>query len=221
MISIRSRFYFISAAAFVAVAVGLVLSYRHFALKEAIRSQAAQNVALTRALTNMLWPRFAGHVKAASPARLDDLRASVAAMEFNKEIAQDLRNTPVQRVKVYNVTGLTVFSSNLGQIGESRADNPGFRQAADQLIPSSVLSFRATFTGFAGMKNSVYLVETYIPIEGERGGIEGIFELYTEIDAAIEHVRAATIRFGAIVAAGLGLLYAGLAIVLRRIQPGA
>lgn len=217
MVSIRSRFIFAAgAAAFVAVAVALVLLFRQQALAEVIRSQEAQTVVLTRALANMLWPRFAGHVRGASSAKLEDLRASAATLELNREIAAVVRNTPVHRVKVYNVAGLTVFSSNLGQIGESRADNPGFRTAADQRIPSSAMSFRATFTGLVGMMTSVYLVETYVPVEGPDGGIEGVFKLYTETNAAVGRVRAATIRFGAILLAGLGLLYGGLVFALRR-----
>ncbi|MSO85197.1 MAG: hypothetical protein EXR04_04500 [Rhodospirillales bacterium] len=63
MTTIRSRTFLVSsAAAFVAVAVALVLLYRQQAIAEVIRSQEAQNVVLTRALANVLWPRFAGHV---------------------------------------------------------------------------------------------------------------------------------------------------------------
>lgn len=80
------------------------------------------------------------------------------------------------------------------------------------------MSFRANFTGFARAFTSVHLVETYVPIEGRDGKIEGFFELYTEANAAMESARAATIRFGAIMVAGLGLLYAGLIYVLRRTQ---
>ena len=217
MISIRARTFLLAAAvAFVAVALALVLLYRQQALTEAIRSQEAQNVVLTRVLANALWPRFAGHVKAASPEKLEDLRGGAAALEFNKEIAEAVRDTPVHRVKVYNVAGLTVFSSNPGQIGESRANHPPFRRTVDQQVPVSTMSFRANFTGFARAMTSVHLVETYVPVEVHAGGIEGIFELYTEANAAMERVRAATIRFGAIVVAGLGFLYAGLVYALRR-----
>ena len=217
MVPIRLRFFFAAAAAaFVAVAVALVLLYRQQALDEAIRSQEAQNAVLTRALANVLWPRFAGHVRGATPAGLEDLRSSVAAQEFNKEIAEVVRNTPVHRAKVYNVAGLTVFSSNLAQIGEDRANYLGFRQAMDRRVPFSTLEFRDSFTGFAQTMTSVYLVSSYIPIEGEGGEIEGVFEIYTEAPPAMERFRNSAVRFGAIVAAGLGLLYAGLVFALGR-----
>ncbi|MCC7017678.1 MAG: hypothetical protein IT564_10810 [Rhodospirillales bacterium] len=209
------------AVGFVVVAAGVVLSFRQQALDKVIRSRESQNVVLTRVLANVVWPRFADRVKRATPAGLEDLRASGAALEFGDEIAEIVRNTPVQRVKVYDVAGLTVFFSNLAQIGESRADHPPFRKAVDRQTPVSMMSFRDTFAGFAKVTTSVYLVETYVPIEGPGGEIEGIFELYTEANAAVRRIQESVIRFGAIVAAGVALLYGVLIFVVRRAQGDA
>lgn len=210
-----------AAAAFVAVAAGIVLSFRQQALDEVIRSREAQNVVLTRVLANVVWPRFADQVKRATPAGLEDLRASGAALTFNDEIADIVRNTPVHRVKVYNVAGLTVFSSNLAQIGEDRATYLGFRKAMDQRAPFSTLELRDSFTGFSKALTSVYLVSSYIPIEGRGGEIEGVFEIYTEATPAMERFQNSVIRFGAIVVAGMALLYGGAVFALRRAQRDA
>lgn len=208
------------AAAFIAVAAGLVLLFRHQALDEVIRSREAQNIVLTRVLANVVWPRFADQVKRATPAGLEDLRASGAALKFNDEIAEIVRDTPVHRVKVYNLAGLTVFSSNLAQIGEDRANYLGFRKAMDRREPFSTLDFRDSFTGFSETLSSVYLVSSYIPVEGRGGEIEGVFEIYTEATPAMERFRNSVIRFGAIVAAGAALLYGGLVFVVHRAAPG-
>jgi hypothetical protein len=213
-------FFVVVAVAFAAAAIGVVLFFRQQALAEVIRSQEAQNVVLTRALANVVWPRFAGHVKGASPARLEDLRASAVTGELNREIAAVVRDTPVHRVKVYNAAGLTVFSSNSGQIGESRAGYSPFRMSAEQRIPVSTMSFRDSFAGFSRVMTSVYLVETYIPIEGPGGELEGVFELYTEANAAVRRVGDSVVRFGALVAAGMALLYGVMAFALRRVQRG-
>jgi hypothetical protein len=104
-------------------------------------------------------------------------------------VAAVARGIPVHRVKVYNIAGLTVFSSNLGQIGESRANHPNFRVAVDEKRPASGTSFRYTFTGFEGARSAVHLVETYIPIMGPQGAIEGVFEIYSEANAAFARIR--------------------------------
>ena len=157
----------------------------------------------------------------ATPAAIEDVRGSAATVALGREIAAFVRGTPVHRVKVYNAAGLTVFSSNLGQIGEDRADNPRFRETMNRRAPVSLLEFRDSFVGFTRTLASVHLVSSYIPIEGQAGAIEGVFELYTEADAALARVRESTARFGAAVAAIMAILYGGLVWVLRRARRNA
>jgi hypothetical protein len=209
------------AVVFALAASGFVLLYRQCALDQASRNQEAHNAILARALANVLWPRFAGHVMNATPAAIEDVRGSAATVALGREIAAFVRGTPVHRVKVYNAAGLTVFSSNLGQIGEDRADNPRFRETMNRRAPVSLLEFRDSFVGFTRTLASVHLVSSYIPIEGQAGAIEGVFELYTEADAALARVRESTARFGAAVAAIMALLYGGLVWVLRRARRNA
>jgi hypothetical protein len=207
-----------AAVVFALAALGFTLLYRYCALDQAIRNQEAHNAVLARALANVLWPRFAGHVMNATPAGLEELRSGAATAALGREIAAFARGTPVLRVKVYNVAGLTVFSSNLGQIGEDRARHPRFRATMDRRAPHSTLGFRDAFTGFEGTRRAIDLVETYIPIEGPGGAIEGVFELYTDSSMALEQVRRSTIRFGAAGGAIMAILYGLLLFACRRVQ---
>ena len=204
------------AVVFAAATVGFVLLHRQFAFDQAIRDQEAHNVVLARALANAVWPKFAEHVRTATPAEIENLRGGTATAALGREIAAFVGGTPVHRVKVYNTAGLTVFSSNPGQIGEDRANYPGFRHAMDKKEPFSTLEFRDSFTGFAKTHASIHLIASYIPIEGKDGAIEGVFELYTGADAALARVRESTIRFGAVVAAAMAALYGALAWMLGR-----
>lgn len=205
----------VGAVVFALAALGFILLYRYCALDQAIRNQEAHNVVLARALANVLWSRFAGHIKNATPGKLEELRSGAATVALGREIAAFVDGTPVHRVKVYNTDGLTVFSSNLGQIGEARAHHPRFRATMDRRAPHSTLGFRDAFTGFEGTRRAIHLVETYIPIEGPGGAIEGVFDLYTDARATLEQVWTSTIRFGAAVTAIMAILYGLLFFAVR------
>ena len=73
---------------------------------------------------------------------------------------------PVLKIKIYNLEGLTVYSSQAAQMGDDKSENPGFLMARDQLRPASKLSFRDSFSAFSGAVEDRDLVETYVAVQG-------------------------------------------------------
>lgn len=210
------RFFSVAAAlAFLAVGIGIFVLFRDHEFKTLVRIQESQNVALARALANGIWGGFGPYVRDADKFDLAELRTGEIVIRLDLDVARFARGLPVHKVKIYNVSGLTVYSSELAQIGESRADNPGFRMAVDRRQPASKLTFRDTFGTFSGEKASVHLVETYVPIESDGGVLQGVFEIYIEVNAGVRQIRTSTIWVGSVLAVGLGLLYGILIFIVR------
>jgi signal transduction histidine kinase len=204
-----------AALAFLAVGAGLFVLFRDHEFKTLIRVQESQNVALARALANGIWAEFGPYVMTADRLGPAELRDGATVKKINKNVASFARGLPVHKVKIYHLSGLTVYSSEFAQIGESRADNAGFRMAVDRRLPASKLSFRDAFSAFSGEKASVHLVETYVPIEGAGRALEGVFEIYTEVSAGVRQIEISTAWVGSVLAVGLGLLYGILIFIVR------
>ena len=88
------------------------------------------------------------------------------------------RNTDVIKVKIFDLQGLTLYSSEPRQIGEDKSTTSGFISArAGQAV--SELTFRDSFASFQGDVLGRSLVSSYVPVN-LGGRLEGIVEIYTD-----------------------------------------
>ncbi len=216
MFNLRRYFSLTCAAALVVVAVVLLLLYRQNALGALVESAEGQNVTLARSFANILWPRFAGYVTSVSTADGDALRARPETREIHDALISLTLGLPVLKVKIYNLDGLTVYSSQPSQMGVNKSNNQGFILSARQGKPASKLSYRDSFSAFSGEIRNRDLVESYLPIWGGDGAIEGVFELYTDVTPAMARIerRATSLMIG--VLAIFGLFYAVLFLIVHR-----
>ena len=123
---------------------------------------------------------------------------------------------PVLKVKIYNLDGLTVYSSEPSQMGADKSENPRFLSAAHKGAPASSLTYRDTFSAFSSMVYDREVVETYIPVRGAEGRIEGVFELYSDVTPLMARIRTNSTLFVVGILVSFGLLYAILFLVVRR-----
>ena len=82
--------------------------------------------------------------------------------------------------------------------------------------PTSKFSHRDVFNGINGPLKDRYIIESYLPIKGKSGAVEGVFELYSD---ATDRVAAVTndVKWLSIGLVGtFGLLYGVLFIIVRR-----
>jgi hypothetical protein len=78
------------------------------------------------------------------------------------------------------------------------------------------MSYRKTFVTFSGTVAERTLVESYLPIRGADGAIEGVFELYSDVTPLIVTVRMTTIKIVVSLLVAFGLLYGLLFLIVRR-----
>ncbi|MCI0423785.1 MAG: hybrid sensor histidine kinase/response regulator, partial [Acidobacteria bacterium] len=185
------RFFSItSLIAFIIVTVLLGAFYRQTALTDLIELEESKNVVLAQAFANSLWPQFAPFVTSVSGLNGDELRARPETARLHQAVLAQMKGLSVVKVKVYNLEGLTVFSTEASQIGQDKSANAGFLSARSGRIASE-LTHRDTFSAFEGTIEDRDVFSSYIPIQrsGSTGTIEGVFELYSDVTPFLKKIE--------------------------------
>ena len=204
-----------SAIAIALVTITLAFSFRQNAVADLTRLVERQNVALAQSFANTIWPKYSGYVNSVSGLDGEALRARPETQEIHAALRALTAGLPVLKVKMYSPDGLTVYSSEFSQIGASKKGNAGFMSTVRRGVPSTKMSFRETFWTFDGPVTERDLVESYLPIRGPGGSVEGVFELYADVTAEIRGIGLATTKVVLSLLAGLALLYAVLFLIVR------
>jgi signal transduction histidine kinase len=205
-----------SLAAFVIVTGALTYFYRKTAINDLTVLQESKNVALTQLFGNSVWDRFREFV-ARSPGRDADALKQDPDMPALKTAVQNLvKGLTVVKIKVFNLDGLTVFSSEEKQIGEDKKNNAGFR-SAHAGVPASELTHRDTFSAFEGTVEDRDVISSYIPIRNPRSGtLEGVVEVYDDVTPFLRQInRTQWVVAGGVIGA-LSLLFLALFAIVRR-----
>ena len=180
------RYYsFSSGLALLAVALVLTAVYRNNALDSLVDAVEKENVTMSRAFANAIWTRFADYVTLNAPRDKDALKARPETTEIH-DIAKGLvAGLSVVKIKIYRLDGLTVYSSDFSDIGADESHNPDSTKTAAKGTPANKFGFRKTFMGINGPLKDRYIIESYLPILGKSGAVEGVFELYSDATARV------------------------------------
>ena len=211
-----TRYYSVASLVCIfAAAATLGMFYRHLSIGSLMTMVEDRNNALTHVFGNALWAQFAPLLKTGPDSKPPD-PASPEIAALRREVVAMMQNTSAVKVKIYNMDGLTVFSTEAAQIGENKRTNPGFQAAARGELASE-LTHRNKFSAFEGVIESRDLLSSYIPFD--RAGnsqIAGVFELYSDVTPFLAVVNQALWRVFFTVAGVLSLLYGLLYFVVRR-----
>jgi diguanylate cyclase (GGDEF)-like protein len=200
----------------VAVTAALLWAYRALAEHHLVQHETRANAELTRAFSNGVWARYRGFVAESVGKRREQLLADPAIADLRADVLSNMRGLAVVKVKVYNIDGLTVFSTEDRQIGEIKRDNLGFTQAMAGL-PVGAITHRDKFDAFEGVISNRDLIASYVPIQVSTGApVEGVFEVYSDVTALLEKQRSAQWQVAALVLVLLSALYLFLLGVVRK-----
>jgi len=205
---------YFSIASLVAIVMGATLSgmfYRQLALTDLTELGERETVALTQAFANSIWPQFAPFLTSAAALAPDQLQRHPETARLRKTIIAQMGGLSVVRVKIYDLTGLTVFSTEPSQLGEDKSGNPGFLSARAGK-PASTLTYRGQMDSFEGIIENRNILSSYVPIRrGDPGGpIEGVFELYSDVTPLLDRIKSTQLK----VVIGSVLVFASLYLVL-------
>jgi signal transduction histidine kinase len=204
-----------SAAALVAVIAVLVMLYRGNAIGDLHEAAEFQNLVLARGLINSLWAPYAEFVRGAKGMGTATLRESRQLDSLRERVAELTAGMPVLKVKIYDASGLTVFSTDATQIGADYSGSEGLRDLHRTGKPVSEFSRRQDISAFSGEAFHRDIVETYVPVHNITNGIDGVFEIYSDITPLVQRIDRAAQRLGGGLIVSFALLYAALYSIVR------
>ncbi|MDP3539691.1 MAG: EAL domain-containing protein [Azonexus sp.] len=191
--------------------------YRQLSVQQITELAESRNVAMAQVFENSLRSPLDNLMTASVGRDADFLRQSGEAVQLKENVVALMRNTAVIRVKIYNRLGITVFSSDPSQIGESKLDNAGFRSAMNGAVASD-LTHRNSIDTFEGIRADVDVLASYIPVMAKDRSIEGVFELYQDVTPFMVQLQRSLWWVTAGVFIVFALLYLMQYVVVRRAQ---
>jgi len=212
------RYFSITALACMVVIAVLLGLFNQRQASESLHALAEeQNVTLTRTFSNFLWNYFAPVVENSHGLDPQALRADPRLQYLRRMVIDTMRDTGAVKVKIYNLDGMTVFSTDLRQVGESTSGNAGFIGAAAGNVVSG-LTHRDRFDAFDGVISDRDLFSSYLPVRDESGAVVAVFELYRDVTLLVARMERTNLVQALCVAVAITVLFALLAIIVWRAQ---
>lgn len=200
----------------VLVAMALGVFYRTIAVNALIEHETEANVALTQSIANTLWPVYADFIGRAAGVPRAELGRQPEIANLHQDVLQKIRGLRVVKAKIYNLDGITVYSTEARQIGEDKSNNPSF-QKAKAGNNDSELVFRNQFSATEGIIVNRNLLSSYIPIRKTAAGpVEGVFEIYSDVTPLVAGIERTEYTVLGGVTLLLLLLYLFLLMIVRR-----
>ena len=208
-----------SLVAFVIVAVLLGALFRKLSIDGLLNGYEIEHVNHAHILANEMWDEdFGPAILAMAGKSAAEVRAAPQIPAIHQKVLMLLKNTSIFKIKVYAPGGMTIYSTELKQIGEDKAGNAGVMDGL-RGKSSSRLSHRDQFSAFEGEVQNRDLVETYVPrYDPATGRVSGVFEIYGDATSVLGEIGKRQWYVVFAVIGMLALLYLALFIIVKRAQ---
>ncbi len=187
-----------------------------YAVRQLVAYAETQNVSLARSFANTIWPKFSPYSSSILGLSGEEMRQRPEIRDIEEAVKIATAGLSILKVKVYNLDGITIFSSDLEEIGQDNSNNPGFLLAARVGQPASKLTFKNRLNTFEGTFQNRDIVESYLPIHHGDGDIQGVFELYSDVTQLLSRINRSTVQLLVGLLIIFGLLYTALYFLVRR-----
>ncbi len=212
-----TRFFSLTSLVGILVILAVLLFFHRYFAFDALQNQTARNnEAITQIFANSVWPNYASYVRGASAYTVAELQQRPEVARIRQDVVRQLAGLRIVKVKLYNLDGLTVFSSDPTQIGEDKSQNVGFFSAKAGKTASEI-TFRDRFSAFEGVISDRNLISSYVPIHPDlKASAEGVMEVYSDVTDYVGELERTQWKIVAVVLGSLTVLYVFLFAIVRR-----
>lgn len=213
--------YFTSASlvAFLVAAALLGYVFRALSIDSIVKGYERQHVNLAQVISNEMWDDAFGPLAMAVAGKsVAEIQATPQIPRIHRKVVMLLSGSKIFKIKVYDLRGMTIYSSETKQIGEDKSANAGVIDALRGLN-SSELSHRNRFSAFEGEVQDRDLIETYVPrLDPASGKVIGILEIYGDATDVLADIGKRQWIMVLSVIALLSLLYLALYAIVQNAQ---
>ncbi|MDH5764523.1 MAG: GGDEF domain-containing protein [Gammaproteobacteria bacterium] len=177
----------ISAIALVAIVTGYF--YTSYATRLMIEHEGRANRDLTQIMERVIWQEFRVFIQRSKGMNPQQLLVQPEISQLDDVVRYHMKYTNILKVKLYNLDGLTIFSTQAEQIGNDKSDNQGFQDARDGKV-RSYLAFRSEFHAFEKMIVDRDIISSYVPLRAEEEGTPvGVVEVYSDVTELVSDIN--------------------------------
>jgi diguanylate cyclase (GGDEF)-like protein len=211
------RYFLVTSLVGLAVVVGtLFLALRGQQEQSLIDHEADENAHVAQLFANGSWQRHRGYI---DNDAIVDRATALAHPELNdlrRDIASLVNGLSVVKVKIYNRRGLTIFSTEDKEIGDSEATNDGFKNSLAGKIENEI-THRGTFDPFDGVTADRDVVSSYVPIlpPGEKSSV-AVMEIYSDVTQMMTTDERQASELAVVLCASMAGLYLFLGLIVLR-----
>jgi two-component system NtrC family sensor kinase len=218
------RYFTLTSLVFFVLVTGtLGYIYRKVSIENLMLLQQAGNENVSVTFVNSLWSRFLPFIYSVGDKSLAELKDYAVNDTIRSDIdvlfsrAKGLmQGTNAIKVKVYDLRGRTVFSTEKAQIGDDKSTNPGYLSAKGG-VTFSAIDHKDKFSAFEQVIENRDVLFSYVPIRNPvTREIEGVLEVYSDITSFLAHINQTVYTVVGSVIGLLLFLFGALFMIVRR-----
>lgn len=172
-------FLLVSIGSIIIASFVLGMVFRQNSIANLVSLGEDKNINVARVISNHIWPIYHDDFVRMADMSPEQMQTQAFMQPLIQDVDKHIKSTSIVKIKVYNSSGKTVFSTSINQIGKTKLNNKSLMQAiAGQVVTR--LAFQHEFDAHDELRMELNVLSTYLPIKKD-DKVVGVIEIYTDV----------------------------------------